>query len=91
MCIATIAKQLDHTHLQELQRVFQSLDASGDGVLQLEEVRRGFKQILGSDCPGSAEVDDLFHAVDLEGSGSIDFTEFVAAGLGQRASQQDDD
>ena len=90
MCIATIAKQLDHTHLQELQRVFQSLDASGDGVLQLEEVRRGFKQILGSDCPGSAEVDDLFNAVDLEGSGSIDFTEFVAAGLGQRASQQDD-
>lgn len=33
--------------------------ASGDGVLQLEEVRRGFKQILGSDC-----------VIDLEGSGS---------------------
>merc|ERR1712060_10635 len=32
----------------------------------------------------------MFENLDLDGSGSIDYTEFCAAGLGQKQSMQDD-
>eukprot|EP00927_Polykrikos_kofoidii_P040507 TRINITY_DN34610_c0_g1_i2.p1 TRINITY_DN34610_c0_g1~~TRINITY_DN34610_c0_g1_i2.p1 ORF type:complete len:584 (+),score=79.16 TRINITY_DN34610_c0_g1_i2:55-1752(+) len=89
ICICIIAQQLDHQHLQSLQRIFRQLDTSGDGLISLKEARDGFSKILGdSSCQGW-HIDDVFSAIDLDGSGTIDYTEFCAAGLGQRVSLQE--
>lgn len=89
ICVTLIAHQLDCGQLRDLSQLFTELDTSGDGVLQLEEVREGFQRILGPNCPDKSKIDELFNAADLDGSGSIDYTEFCAAGLGQRVALQD--
>merc|ERR1711963_848645 len=38
VCVASVARQLDHQSLRDVQRVFKELDVNGDGVLELHEV-----------------------------------------------------
>merc|ERR1712048_998258 len=80
----------DHGHLQNLERVFRQLDTSGDGVLSLDEIREGFKKIFGEDQPEGKKVEEHFQAMDLDGSGTVDYTEFCAAGLGRRESLKEE-
>lgn len=51
-----------------------SLDVNGDGSLTLEELRKGLE--------GKENGDDLLNmlqAADTDGSGEINYTEFIAA------------
>uniref|UniRef100_A0A7S1F3R7 non-specific serine/threonine protein kinase n=1 Tax=Noctiluca scintillans TaxID=2966 RepID=A0A7S1F3R7_NOCSC len=89
MCIAAVARQLDHTHLKDIHKVFRSLDKNGDGVLSFEEITSGFVQ-MGSDNAELSNVQNIFASLDLDGSDSVDYTEFCAAGLGQKTTMQDD-
>lgn len=82
ICAASVAKQLDHKSLQDIQRVFSEMDINGDGVLELREVRAGFERIFGKDSEQQQSVEELFARLDLDGSGMIDYTEFCAAGIG---------
>jgi len=66
------------------------MDTQGDGVLSLDEVSNGFKKIFGEDSVEYKQVGTMFESLDLDGSGNIDYTEFCAAGLGQKQSMQDD-
>lgn len=90
MCITAVARQLDHNHLKNIHSVFRELDINGDGTLSIEEVSQGFKNMFGADSREYKEVRDLYEDMDLDGSDAIDYTEFCAAGLGQKASTQDD-
>mmetsp|Transcript_131046 Transcript_131046/g.326935 ORF Transcript_131046/g.326935 Transcript_131046/m.326935 type:complete len:658 (-) Transcript_131046:287-2260(-) len=81
ICAASVAKQLDHKSLQEVQRVFSEMDENGDGVLELQEVKLGFEQIFGKNSEQYKGVEDMFSRLDLDGSGKIDYTEFCAAGI----------
>merc|ERR1712136_636263 len=89
MCIAAVARQLNHTHLKDIHKVFRSLDKNGDGVLSFEEITNGFAQ-MGSDDAELGKVQHIFASLDLDGSDSVDYTEFCAAGLGQKTTMQDD-
>jgi len=82
ICAASVAKQLDHKSLQEVQKVFSEMDENGDGVLELREVKQGFEQIFGKHSEQYKGVEDMFSRLDLDGSGKIDYTEFCAAGIG---------
>merc|ERR1712113_621312 len=64
-------------------RTFCTLDTNGDGVLQLQEVQAGFARAFGDDLESIAEVDAMFERLDLDGTGSITYTEFCAAGIGE--------
>eukprot|EP00403_Amphidinium_massartii_P017972 CAMPEP_0178420118 /NCGR_PEP_ID=MMETSP0689_2-20121128/25965_1 /TAXON_ID=160604 /ORGANISM="Amphidinium massartii, Strain CS-259" /LENGTH=610 /DNA_ID=CAMNT_0020041585 /DNA_START=115 /DNA_END=1944 /DNA_ORIENTATION=+ len=90
MCITAVARQLDHTHLKSIHQVFRELDVNGDGVLSFEEISQGFKKMFGADSVELKEVQNTFEQLDLDGSDAIDYTEFCAAGLGQKASSQED-
>jgi len=90
MCATVVAQQLNHEALQNVRKVFEDLDTSGDGVLSVDEVKQGFNNLLGADCPDAAKVEELFRAIDLDGSGTIDYSEICAAGLGKRALLRDD-
>ncbi len=62
----------------EMIEMFQSLDKNGDGVLTKEEIYDGYKEALG-DMEAKKEVDRIFAEVDIDGSGTIDYNEFVMA------------
>jgi calcium-dependent protein kinase len=62
-----------------LREVFSLLDTDLNGVLSKEEIMVGMNR-LGLTVP--ADFDEILDSIDADRSGEIDFTEFVAAGLG---------
>lgn len=84
LCAASTARQLDFRGLEDLRRAFLDIDTNGDGVLELHEVRASFDKVFGCDSPELHEVDELFARMDLDNSGTVEYTEFCAAGLGER-------
>lgn len=87
LCVASVARQLDHKHLQDIHKVFSRMDENGDGVLSLEEIRKGF-MALGA--KNKEEAEEIFKAMDIDGSGTIDYTEFCAAAIDFRQHEQDE-
>lgn len=89
MCITSVARQLDHSSLRDVHRVFAELDSNGDGVLSLKEVKDGFEKLYGANSPETQQVEEMFEKLDLDGSGTIDYTEFCAAGIGEQMTNQE--
>lgn len=89
VCVASVARQLDHRQLRGVHKVFCEMDANSDGMLSLDEVRTGFEKIFGADSEQVRDVEEMFRKLDLDGSGSIDYTEFCAAGIGEHVSMQE--
>jgi len=90
ICVASVARQLDHNSLRDVHRVFSDMDENGDGVLELDEVKAGFQKILGDNSPDMLEIEAMFQKIDLDGSGKIDYSEFCAAGVGERCLMEED-
>merc|ERR1719162_2540258 len=90
LCVASVARQLDHKSLRDVHKVFSELDTNGDGVLELQEVKAGFEKMFGKNSEQLKDVEAMFSRLDLDGSGKIDYTEFCAAGIGERMSTEED-
>lgn len=60
----------------ELGKLFRQLDENGDGVLSIDEIRKGLSQSSNSNFE---EVTKVINSMDTDGSGKIDYTEFLAA------------
>jgi calcium-dependent protein kinase len=89
ICITAVARQLDHSHLKDIHAVFRQMDADGNGVLTADEVKKGL-HLLGISSSDMPDIDKLFINMDMDGSNSIDYTEFCAAALGEKMTQQND-
>jgi len=89
LCVASVARQLDHHRLRDVHRVFCEMDTNRDGVLELNEVKAGFEKIFGKESQEVQQVEAMFARLDLDGSGQIDYTEFCAAGIGERMSTEE--
>lgn len=89
LCVASVARQLDHRNLTDVHKVFCEMDTNGDGVLELHEVKAGFEKIYGKNSEIVQDVEVMFARLDLDGSGTIDYTEFCAAGIGERLSTEE--
>ncbi len=70
-CIAVQANPKDIKHLKD---TFKQLDKNGDGSLTLEELRSGL-----ADVKNGEEILALMQAADTDHSGTINYTEFLAA------------
>ena len=55
--------------------MFQMFDENGDGKLSREELCNGYKGV-GIDID---DIDTMINEWDVDGSGFIDYTEFIAA------------
>ena len=65
--------------MKELKEVFIRFDESGDGHLQLDEVQKGLKQVLGH-VKGSMKIyDEIMQTLDKNCNGVIDYSEFLVA------------
>ena len=54
------------------------------GVLSIDEIRNGFAKMFGEDSDEVKNALEVFENLDIDGSHFIDYTEFCAAGLGQK-------
>ena len=61
-----------------MKELFEQLDKNHDGVISSEELRQAL--IARKELSGE-RVDFLMRMIDTNGSGEIDFTEFIVAGL----------
>jgi len=61
----------------ELQKAFKALDKNSDGKLNREELIEGYRRIYGE--LADEEVDKILAKVDADGSGEIDYSEWVVA------------
>jgi len=82
-----VAMHISDSHIVKLKDLFMAMDKNNDGTLTLEEVKQGLSQ------SGVEEWDDMdatLEGVDTDGSGVINYTEFLAATLTTRQRAQED-
>lgn len=90
VAMANVARNMDSHSVGKVHDVFKALDTNQDGMLSLEEMRGGFEQIYGAGSEVAVNIEELFSELDLDGSGTIDYTEFLAAGMGERVEQKEE-
>jgi len=73
-----IAYQLETQDIKGPAELFHSFDLNGDGLLTTQEFMQSIASVGGVN---DEFLDDMLTSVDADGSGIIDFTEFLAATL----------
>jgi len=86
--LAVIANQMSESQIIQLKDTFVALDANGDGLLTVAELRDGIAKMGLSEVP--ADLQAIMDAVDANASGSIDYTEFVSASMDKKTYMQED-
>jgi calcium-dependent protein kinase len=83
-----IAGQLNEDQIKALRETFMALDGNGDGLLTAAEMKEGLAKAGLKDIP--ADLQQILEDVDSDGSGVIDYTEFLAATLDKRSYVKED-
>lgn len=83
-----IANQLGEAQIKGLRDIFMSLDADGDGQLTADEMKAGLQKSGLQEIP--ADLQQILEEVDSDGSGVIDYTEFLAATLDKKVYMAED-
>lgn len=83
--LTAIAVQASPDDIKELKQIFQSLDKNGDGSLSFEELKTGLGHKENAET-----LLEILKAADTDNSGSIDYTEFLAATMDAQIFLRDD-
>mmetsp|Transcript_13857 Transcript_13857/g.31452 ORF Transcript_13857/g.31452 Transcript_13857/m.31452 type:complete len:505 (+) Transcript_13857:23-1537(+) len=83
-----IASQMSEHQIKVLRDTFMLLDENGDGLLTAGELRDGMAKSGLTEIPH--DLQQILEEVDSNGSGMIDYTEFLAATLDQKMYLQED-
>lgn len=76
VALTLIASQMPQTDIDDLRDAFTTLDLDQDGLLSVQEIQEGMAK---SDLQLPDDIMELLSVMDSDGSGRIDYTEFVAA------------
>jgi len=83
-----IAGQLNEDQIKALRDTFMKLDSNGDGKMTVAELKEGIARSGLKDIP--QDLQTIMDDIDSDGSGEIDYTEFLAATLDKRLYLQED-
>eukprot|EP00919_Chromeraceae_sp_WS-2016_P010282 GHVR01024136.1.p1 GENE.GHVR01024136.1~~GHVR01024136.1.p1 ORF type:complete len:478 (+),score=95.70 GHVR01024136.1:115-1548(+) len=86
--LTVIAQQMSESDIKTLKSIFLTLDKNGDGSLTVQEIREGLSKAGMKEVP--KDLDVLMCEVDSDGSGVIDYTEFIAASIDRKQYIQED-
>jgi calcium-dependent protein kinase len=78
-----IASQLGEAQIKALRDIFMAIDGNGDGLLTAAEMKQGLSQCGLKEIPDDLQA--LLESVDSDGSGVIDYPEFLAATLDKKS------
>merc|ERR1719382_676815 len=87
VALTAIAQQLPDDDIDSIQNIFRTLDKNGDGTLSIQEIKEGMNQ-QGLKIPQHFE--EILKGIDSNGSGQLDYSEFVAATLDHKVFMQRD-
>jgi len=77
-----VATQLSEEVIMDLRNTFKALDTNGDGQLTIMELTAGLERAgLGKTY---INLQECIQGIDADGSGVIDYTEFLAASLDRK-------
>lgn len=85
--VTVIAAQMSEERIDQLRNMFMAMDRNGDGTLTVAEVKDALDQ-ASVEIPGN--IEQLLDEADTDGSGVIDYTEFLAATLDKKVYVQED-
>ena len=68
---------------RDMREVFARIDTNGDGKISKEELVTVYSELM-SDTEAKEIVDLIMREVDTDGSGFMDYTEFLKAGMDQK-------
>lgn len=74
--------------IKALRDTFMAIDANGDGLLTLNEMKEGLSKAGLKEIP--PDLKQILEQVDSDGSGVIDYTEFLAASLDKKQYMSED-
>jgi calcium-dependent protein kinase len=83
-----IASQLGESQIKALRDIFMTLDNNGDGLLTVNEMKEGLQKSGLKEIP--PDLQQIMEEVDSDGSGVIDYTEFLAATLDKKVYMAED-
>merc|ERR1711907_858461 len=86
--LTVIATELSEESLKDLKEMFMGLDKDNDGTLTVDEMKKGMIKAGIKEIPDN--LMEIMKEVDSDGSGVIDYTEFLAATLSRRQYMQED-
>eukprot|EP00931_Biecheleriopsis_adriatica_P114755 TRINITY_DN90667_c0_g1_i1.p1 TRINITY_DN90667_c0_g1~~TRINITY_DN90667_c0_g1_i1.p1 ORF type:complete len:544 (+),score=126.29 TRINITY_DN90667_c0_g1_i1:69-1700(+) len=86
--LGVIATQLSREALEDLEKTFTRMDRNGDGSLTAEELEQALSDAGVCLVPGEAA--QIVEQLDIDNSGSVDFSEFLAATVTQAKTQRED-
>lgn len=89
-CITALAHHLPEDKTTHLRKVFAKLDTNGDGRLSAEELQKGLADVLKSGKKGAEQFERLLASLDTDGSGEIEYTEFIAATFAMNTNLKDE-
>jgi calcium-dependent protein kinase len=72
-----VAKYVDDKKVEDLQKMFETMDDDGNGTLSLSEMKEGFNKNGMPEL--AAEIEKTMDDIDNDGSGLVDYSEFLAA------------
>eukprot|EP00427_Karlodinium_veneficum_P026167 CAMPEP_0169214206 /NCGR_PEP_ID=MMETSP1016-20121227/17219_1 /TAXON_ID=342587 /ORGANISM="Karlodinium micrum, Strain CCMP2283" /LENGTH=521 /DNA_ID=CAMNT_0009291987 /DNA_START=46 /DNA_END=1611 /DNA_ORIENTATION=+ len=83
-----IASQLGESQIKNLRETFMAMDGNGDGLLTVNEMKEGLNRAGLKEIP--SDLQQIMEDVDSDGSGVIDYTEFLAATLDKKVYMCED-
>jgi len=88
VALQIISKQLNDEQIGKLRTTFEALDADHNGSLTVNELQDGLKNLGITDIP--QDLQQIMDGLDSDGSGQIDYTEFLAATIERKMYMQED-
>jgi len=85
MVLMLIATQVNPKDVSDRRRLFQTMDTDDNGSLTLQELQRGLR-----DLDDGPDLIKQIMKADLDNSGEISYTEFLAATLSEEIYMRED-
>ena len=78
-----VSQCLSKEETDKMEEIFADMDENNDGMLSKEEISNGYEKHFGMAIDDD-EIDKIFSAIDTDGSGAIDYSEFLMATMNEQ-------